>query len=114
MLTQDLHIHMTRDGVLSRRAFLRDVAVGAAGLSALSWTDALRVQAEELRKRGMACILLFMQGGPSQFETFDPKPGTPTGGDAKAIDTAAPGVQIGDFWPNVAKQMKEIALIRSM
>jgi hypothetical protein len=62
----------------------------------------------------MACILMFMQGGPSQFETFDPKPGTDTGGPTKAINTAASGVQIAENWPKVAEQMKNIALIRSM
>ena len=38
----------------------------------------------------MACILLWMPGGPSQFETFDPKPGHANGGETKAIDTAVP------------------------
>jgi hypothetical protein len=114
MLTQDVFVRMTGDGVLSRRAFLRDIAVGAAGLSALSWIDAARVQAAAMRKEGMACILLFMRGAPSQFETFDPKPGTSTGGPTKAIPTAVPGIEIAEHWPNVAKQMKDIALIRSM
>jgi uncharacterized protein (DUF1501 family) len=114
MLTQDLHVQMTRDGVFSRRAFLRHVAVGAAGVTALHWMDAVRVSAAELRKRGLACILLFMRGGPSQFETFDPKPSADTGGPTKAIDTAVPGIQIAEGWPTVAAQMKDIALIRSV
>jgi uncharacterized protein (DUF1501 family) len=76
--------------------------------------DAIRVQAAELRKQGMACILMFMRGGPSQFETFDPKPGAQSGGPTEAIATAAPGIQIADGWPQVAKQMQDIALIRSM
>jgi len=114
MLTHNLQVGMTRDGVLNRRHFLRNVAVGAAGASALGWMDGVRVQADELRKKGMACILLFMRGGPSQFETFDPKPGTDTGGPTKSISTAASGIQIAENWTNVAKQMKDIALIRSM
>jgi hypothetical protein len=114
MLTHNLRIQMSRDGVLNRRHFLRDIAVGAAGVSALGFLDGVRVQADELRKKGMACILLFMRGGPSQFETFDPKPGMETGGPTKAIASAATGVQIAEHWPNIAKQMKEIALIRSM
>ncbi len=114
MLTQDLHIRMTRDGVFSRRSFLRNIAVGAAGVSALSWMDALRVNADELRKKGMACILLFMRGGPSQFETFDPKPGAETGGPTQAIKTAAPGIEIAEGWEKTAQQMNDIALIRSM
>ena len=62
----------------------------------------------------MACIFLFMRGGPSQMETFDPKPGHANGGPTKAIETAVSGIKIAEHWPNVAKQMKDIALIRSM
>jgi uncharacterized protein (DUF1501 family) len=62
----------------------------------------------------MACILLFMPGGPSQFETFDPKPGVETGGPTKTIDTAVSGIKIAEGWTNVAKQMQDIAIIRSM
>jgi hypothetical protein len=62
----------------------------------------------------MACIVLFMNGGPSQFETLDPKPGTSSGGPTKAIPTTLPGVQVAEYWPKVAQQMKDIALIRSM
>ena len=67
----------------ARRDFLR-----------LSWMDAARVQAEDLRKRGMACILLFHNGGPSQYETFDPKPGTEAGGPTKTINTVFAGDSI--------------------
>src|SRR5438046_1533129 len=53
MLVQDLYLQTTRDGVSNRRTFLRDVSVGAAGISALSWMDTARVQAEELRNMVM-------------------------------------------------------------
>jgi hypothetical protein len=114
MLTQDLHLQISRDGVVSRRSFLRTTALGAVGVSALSWMDVVRLEAAELRQRGMACILLFMQGGPSQFETFDPKPGVVTGGPTEAISTSVPGIQIAKHWPLTAKAMNDIALIRSM
>src|SRR5260370_31197601 len=55
-----------------------------------------------------------MSGGPSQFETFEPKPGTKTGGPTKSMPTTASGIHIAEGWDNVAKAMKEIALIRSM
>lgn len=61
-----------------------------------------------------SCILLWMAGGPSQLDTFDPKPRTSTGGEFKAIPTAVPGIQISEHLPLVAAQMKEIAIIRSM
>ena len=59
-------------------------------------------------------ILLFMQGGPSQLETFDPKPGTENGGPTQAISTAVSGIQIAEGWEQTAKQMQDIAIIRSM
>src|SRR5215469_4178944 len=97
-----MQVRTGREGVVSRRSFLRNLAVGAAGLGVISWKDAVTLQAAELRKQGMACILLFMNGGPSQFETFDPKPGTETGGPTKDIPTAVPGVRIAEGWKNVA------------
>jgi Protein of unknown function (DUF1501) len=113
MNTQALmHVRTNRDGVLSRRTFLRSLA--ALGTAAVGWKDALTLHAEEMRKRGMACILLFMRGGPSQFETFDPKPGHANGGPTKAIPTAVPGIEIAENWPKVAQAMKDIALIRSL
>jgi hypothetical protein len=80
----------------------------------VGWKDALTLHAEEMRKQGLACILLFMRGGPSQFETFDPKPGTTNGGPTKAIQTSVSGIQIAENWNNVAKAMKDMALVRSM
>src|SRR5437870_7210007 len=109
-----MHVQTNRDGVVSRRSFLRHVAAGAAGLGMLGWKDAMTLQADELRKRGMACILLFMRGGPSQFETFDPKPDTTNGGPTKPLATAVPGIQIAEGWEKVAKVMKDVAIVRSM
>ncbi len=109
-----MHLRTDRSGVLSRRTFLRGVGAGAVGAAALGWKDAVTLNAAELRKRGMACILLFMNGGPSQLETFDPKPGTESGGPTKGIPTALSGVQIAEDWPNVAKHLGDIALIRSI
>ncbi len=108
-----MHVRTGRDGVISRRTFMRDAAL-ISGLGLLGWKDALTLHAGELRKRGMACILLFMRGGPSQLETFDPKPGTINGGPTKAISTAVSGIQVAEGWSNLAKEMKDIALIRSM
>jgi uncharacterized protein (DUF1501 family) len=109
-----MHIQTDGTGILSRRTFLRDVAVGAAGASMFGWKETVALQTDELRKQGMACILLFMRGGPSQLETFDPKPGTATGGPTKAISTALRGVQLAEGWENVAKTLTNITLIRSM
>jgi hypothetical protein len=109
-----MQVQTSAFGVVSRRSFLRSVAAGAAMAGTLGWKEAITLQAAELRKKGMSCILLFMNGGPSQFETFDPKPGIGNGGPTKAINTALSGVQIAEGWDNVAKEMKDIALIRSV
>lgn len=109
-----MQIQTGRDGVLSRRTFLRNVGVGAAGMGLFGWKEAVTAHADELRKQGLACILLFMRGGPSQFETFDPKPGVTNGGPTKDLVTAAPGIRIAEPWNQVGKVMKDIALIRSM
>jgi hypothetical protein len=105
-----MHLRTDRTGVVGRRTFLRGVAAGAA---ALGWKDAVTLHAEELRRNGLACVLLFMTGGPSQFETFDPKAGD-TGGPTESIPTAAPGVRVAEHWPNVARQLGDVALVRSM
>src|SRR5271163_1141408 len=100
MTTQSLmHVQTNRDGVVSRRTFLRSVAAGAAGLGLV---ETLTAHAQELRRRQMSCILLFMNGGPSQFETFDPKPGHANGGPTQAINTAVTGIRIADSWPLLA------------
>jgi len=109
-----MHVRTNRDGVVSRRTFLRSVGVGATAAGLMGWKRRLTLHADDMRKQGMACILLFMRGGPSQMETFDPKPGTTNGGPTKAISTAVSGIQIAEPWTNVAKTMKDITLIRSM
>src|SRR5438067_8260977 len=109
-----MHIQTNRDGVLNRRSFLRNLAMGSAGLSMLGWKDTVTLHAEELRKHGLACILLFMRGGPSQFETFDPKPGSSTGGPTKAIPTAVGGIQIAEGWEKLARVMGDVTLVRSV
>ena len=112
MTTETLmQVQTTRNGVVSRRTFLRSIAAGAAGLGLM---ETLAVHAQELRRREMSCILLFMNGGPSQFETFDPKPGHANGGPTQAIDTAVNGIRIADSWTNTAREMGSIALVRSM
>lgn len=115
MLTHNLKLHLARDGhIVHRRDFVKHVGIGAAAISSMSWMDQVRAAAPELRKKGMSCILLFMRGGPSQFETFDPKPGTTNGGPTEAINTAVNGIQIAKGWERTAKLMNEFAIIRSM
>ena len=74
----------------------------------------IAAQADELRSRGMACILLWMQGGPSQFETCRPWQAIANGGETKAIATSVAGIQIAENLPHCAKVMNDLALIRSV
>jgi len=80
----------------------------------LGWRDLLVARADELRRAGKSMILLWMDGGPSQYETFNPKIGSPNHGPSKAIKTNLAGVAIDENWPETAKVMDRIALIRSM
>jgi hypothetical protein len=59
-------------------------------------------------------IFVYLQGGPSHLDTFDPKPGRETGGPFKPVATPIPGVALGEHLPKLAAQMRRFALIRSM
>jgi uncharacterized protein (DUF1501 family) len=98
----------------SRRTFLQTAAASTFASGAFGFRDLMAVRADELRKQGMSLILLWMQGGPSQLETFDPKPGTENGGPTTAIETAVSGIRLAEGWTNLSKQMSDVCLIRSM
>ncbi len=116
MHTPILDVGMSRAGVVSRRGFVRQVAVGAGAAGALTvgWRDLVSLQADELRKRGKSMILLWMDGGPSQYESFNPKIGSKYQGPATAISTTLPGIEFAEYWPRTAQMLDKIALIRSM
>lgn len=116
MITPFLDVRTDGRGVVSRRDFVKrlGLAAGIAGGLQLGWRDLLIARAAELRQRNKAMILLWMDGGPSQFESFNPKPGSENQGPAKTIDTALSGVQFAEYWPNVAKVADRISFIRSM
>jgi hypothetical protein len=99
---------------LSRRDWLRLAGAGVLGPSLSGWFENLAHAAAAHPARKRACILLWMNGGPSQMDTFDLKPGHANGGPFKEIDTKVPGIKISEHLPKVAKQMDRLALIRSM
>ncbi len=117
-MTSQLQHHaaltMRRGELVGRRHFLRQMSALGLGAGAIPWTEVLSASADDLRSRGKACILLWMQGGPSQFETFSPKPDHANGGETKAIGTSVPGIQISETMPYCAKAMQDLAIIRSM
>jgi uncharacterized protein (DUF1501 family) len=93
-----------------RRGFLK--------LAGLSWLtpvgELLAQQAEKSREPAQSVILLWLGGGPSQLETFDPHPDKKIAGGTKAIATAAKGIQLAEGFEQLAGQMGSVALIRSM
>src|SRR5215218_6112150 len=99
---------------LSRRDWLRLSAAGVTGGSVSGWLQTLAADAADHPQRRRACILLWMDGGPSQTDTFDLKPGHPNGGPYKEITTAVPGVRVSEHLPKLAARMKHLALVRSM
>jgi len=101
------------DGVL-RRDFLQLGMLSALGMSV---TDLLRWQALAApAKRDISCILIWLDGGPSHLDMFDPKPNAPkeVRGPFGVIPTALPGVRISEHLPLTAKAMGQIALVRSL
>jgi len=102
---------------LSRRDLLKLSAAGVTGVSMSGWLNVLASRAAQGASQGQkhkSCILLWMDGGPSHKDTFDLKPGTPDGGEFKPIATSAPGIEISEHLPNVAKVMEHGALLRGM
>jgi hypothetical protein len=99
---------------LSRRDLLRLSAAGAIGYSFSGWLQALAEENANNPQRRRACILLWMNGGPSQMDTFDLKPGHANGGPYRAIATSAAGVRISEHLPRLARQMHHAAIIRAM
>ena len=115
----------TCDG-FPRREFLR---VGGAGLAGLSLANILQLQARQAPGTGPApgqpkngwgqaksVIILYLQGGPSHIDIWDPKPDAPSNvrGDFKPIRSVVPGIQLSEVMPNLAKHIDKATLIRSM
>jgi hypothetical protein len=101
-------VEFSRRGGLTRRHLLRLAAAGVATVSTSGWIGALAEDAATHPKRRRSCILLWMNGGPSQMDTFDLKPGHANGGPYQAIDTAVPGLKISEHLPKLAKQMQDM------
>jgi hypothetical protein len=97
---------------LSRRDFCR---LSAAGVTSLSgWLPVLAARAAATGVKHKACILLWMEGGPSQKDTFDMKPGTKYAGEFRPIATSVPGIQISEHFPQFARLMQHAAILRGM
>ncbi|HYF49149.1 MAG TPA: DUF1501 domain-containing protein, partial [Planctomycetota bacterium] len=99
---------------LNRRSFLKAGALGFMGLSLMDLLKSTVLAGPNDAAKCDSVILVWLAGGPSHIDTFDPKPGQATNGPFKAISTSATGIQICEHFPTLAKQMKHAALIRSL
>ena len=100
---------------VSRRHFLRfGMSAAAAGAAGIHLPALAQDQDTVAAATGKAVILLWMGGGPSQLDTWDPKPGQKTFGENKAIETAIRGVHLPKAMERIAKQMKNVAIVRAL
>lgn len=100
-----------------RRGFLAGAGAAAAGFAAsMTGLDVLKqpAVAAALKQGQKRIILLWLAGGASQLETWDPKPGAVTGGPFRAIKTSVPGVHISELMPQMAQRMQHTCIIRSL
>lgn len=101
--------------MMSRRRFLGGLGGAAGALGALSFGNFLQpIVAGDLKKASKQVLLVWLHGGVSQLETWDPKPGTNTGGPFAAIPTSVPGIHICELLPYTAQQMHRLALVRGI
>lgn len=104
----------------TRRSFMTAAAKACLGVSVLAMPSIVRAADEQVAAaakgagKAKSVIYLYMAGGMSHIDTWDPKPGTEGAGEFDPIKTSAPGVMIGEHLPLMAKQMDQCALIRSL
>ncbi len=98
---------------LSRRDFLH---AGSLAYLGLGLTDLLGLKARGAVTKDVNCIMLFLVGGPSQLDTWDPKPNAPAEirGPYKPIPTNVSGIQISEVFPRMAKHADKYALVRTL
>ena len=100
---------------ISRRSFFKSGITSFLGLVAMQhFSTSSFAQLENTLPRAKHCIVLFMNGGASQLDTFDPKPDTKNGGPFAAIPTSVEGIQVSEHLPQVAEQAHHLSIIRSM
>jgi hypothetical protein len=109
--------HTDCDGV-TRRDFLRVGGLATLGLTLPGFLKMAQAARADSKKPGkdVSCILLWMGGGPSHIDTFDPKPEAPQEirGEFKAIPTNVSGIQISEKLPKLAQQMDKFSILRSV
>jgi len=98
---------------VNRRSFLEGLA--GTGLGMLGFNGMVQAEAtKQLVRQQKHVVVFWLAGGVSQLETWDPKPGTETGGPFRSIATSVPGVEISELLPHTAQQMHHLAVVRSL
>jgi hypothetical protein len=98
----------------ARRGFLQGLVAGGFALAGGSIGMIQPAAATQLASGGKRVLVVDMQGGLSQLESWDPKPGAATGGPFRAIPTNVPGLHISELLPATAGQMHHLSIIRSV
>ena len=101
------------DHALTRRAFLGASAVGSASMLGFGGMVA-PAATKQLTSQQKRVVVIYLAGGASQLETWDPKPCTDTGGPFKAIPTAVTGTHISELLPMAAKRFNKFSIVRSV
>jgi hypothetical protein len=102
-------------GGMNRRHFLKHAAgASAVAVSGGTFLAGLRAAQDTLKKENKSVIILWLGGGYSHMDTFDPHPGEPNGGKFEAIKTKADGIQVTEVLPTVAEQMQHLTIVRSL
>jgi Protein of unknown function (DUF1501) len=100
---------------MNRRHFLKHVAAASAlALPGMEFIRTIQANAQTIRRNNKSLIIMWMAGGPATIDIWDLKPGRPTGGEFREIQTRAQGVRISQHMPLVAEQMQNLAIIRSL
>ncbi|MCE9529593.1 MAG: DUF1501 domain-containing protein [Planctomycetes bacterium] len=102
----------TAEHGISRRHVLKTMLGSAAGAGLAPWAEPLL--AGEAKKQRKQMLFLWLDGACSQFETWDPKPGTIFGGPFRSIQTKVPSIHISELMPEMAQRMDRFSTIRSM
>jgi uncharacterized protein (DUF1501 family) len=114
MLRLDADRSVSLCGDVNRRDFLHAGTLTALGLTLPGWMA--QKAAGAVADKDVNCIMLMLVGGPSQIDTWDPKPNAPAEirGPFRPIATRVPGMQISEIFPRLAQHADKFSLVRSV
>ncbi len=100
---------------MNRRHFMKHVAAySALALPGIQFVRTIKANAQTLQRNNKSVIIFWMAGGPATIDIWDLKPGRPTGGPFREINTRAQGVKISEHMPKTANVMDKLAIVRSL